>query len=192
MPLTLWESFTTTIRGDSNYQLTALRVKSYGGCKLTTTPFTIVNEVAEHFPDPNNSLASFLDVKELHVESIEVAEDFRRWHCYRRCNKTLTDVSSLQVATCAYFKAVQRVSTYRKTYSVKIGITEPKGGENLQSLTLFSTELEVILDRHNLANPERLIAVDSEPDSIYLALLMVDPCTLRYKKSNNLVTQVRF
>ena len=110
-----------------------------------------------------------------------------------KLQKISVDGTAATGAMCAYCKAVQQVSTCRKTCSVKIGITEPERGKKLQSLTCFTTELEVILDRYNLANPEKgLITVASEPDSIYLALLMVEPCTLRYKKSNNLVTQVHF
>ena len=130
------------------------------------------------------------EIDKVYVEVIEMAEEFRRWHCCRRCNKALTDIASLQIATSSSCKAVQRVNACKRTCSIKIGVD--KGDGNLRSSTLFSRELEVTLENYNQANLEDVVTVDSEPDKVCLALLMLEPCVLRYKEYNNLITQVRF
>ena len=142
--LSLWDQLTEMVETECTYSFTNLSVRDFGGNKsLTTTPFTVINEVEEQFdvipdiPDINTTI---------HNAEIVQIKSTTRIDC-KNCTAPISR-RCLEESTFRCEKCHMRQKSCNVAQTVRIQINLSDNNEILK-LTAFNDVLLQLFQREN-------------------------------------------
>ena len=192
LPITIWGTLHQTLKNGVTYKLGPLRIKNYQVKRLSTTPSTTAIKQEMEFPEPEVTFTSAVDIQEVEVKSINLAEDFKPWFSCRQCGKALTDVSTLEITTCTKCNATQRLATCAEHCNVHITIEDPDNSNNSLVLTAFDEVITIMLEKYNQLHNTSVTIDTKQVDHIYEAILLLPPAIVRFRESTRIVTELDF